>query len=151
MKFGAVLKEFKLRCSPKGKTMKFFLGGFCFVAFFLVGADKPMGNKADKEQEEKAKKEIEQKLAQKITIEKEDGGPLQDAVGYLEAKYDIPLVIDKKAFEKEFKIPDVHCAFVTLPKVKNVSLGEVLKKVLARVGGTFEIRNNKVQIIPSVM
>src|ERR1700682_271379 len=122
--------------SPKRNAMKFILSGFCFVIFFLVGADKPMENKADKEKEEKAKKEIDKKLAQKITVEFE-AGPLVDAIGYLQERYDIPLVIDKKAFEKRLRIRDVTKQQVNLPKVKNVPIGEVLERLLAQVGGTF--------------
>jgi hypothetical protein len=59
--------------------------------------------------------------------------------------------IDGEAFKKQLNIPDARNQQVKLPKVKDVPLGEVLKKLVHQIGGTFQIQNSQVKIVPNTM
>jgi hypothetical protein len=83
-------------------------------------------------------------LNKAVTVEF-DSGPLKDALGYLQDRYNIPIIVDEDAF-KEANVADVKSQVVKLDKVVNISLGTVLRLLLAQVQGTYVIRREYVEV-----
>ncbi len=87
---------------------------------------------------------LRDKLGTPITFEFERG-PLKEAIAYLQDRYNIPIIVDTEAF-KEIGTPDVLSQDVQMPKVANISLGTVLRLLLAPLQGTYIIRREFIEI-----
>ena len=89
------------------------------------------------------------KLDRRINLENgiDANTPLKDALEYLADKYQLPLTLDAKAFEKA-GIQKVEEQPVKLAAMKNVTLGKVLELLTAQVQGTYQVANDKVVIVP---
>ena len=90
-------------------------------------------------------RQIRDKLTQPVTLEFESG-PLKDAIGYLIERYNIPIIIDAEAFRNDVGINDIENQTVKLSKVAGVSLGTVLRLLLAQVQGTYMIRREFIEV-----
>ena len=87
---------------------------------------------------------LRDQLGKPITFEFERG-PLREAIAYLQDRYNIPIIVDTEAF-KEIGTPDVLSTDVQMPKVANISLGTVLRLLLAPLQGTYIIRREFIEI-----
>jgi hypothetical protein len=100
---------------------------------------------ADPPNDNIGKKVIEKKLAQEISIGIEPG-PIKEALGYISDRYNIPYMVDKKAFGEKLKTFDAQK--VQLKAVTNISIREALQKLLSQAHATFRITDTGIEIIP---
>jgi tetratricopeptide (TPR) repeat protein len=90
---------------------------------------------------------LRDKLAQPISLsEGFDSGPLRDALGFLSERYGFPIIVDTEAFKNDNSINDIESQTVKLGKMVGVSLGTVLRLLLAQVNGTYIIRREFVEV-----
>ncbi len=89
-------------------------------------------------------RELRDATARPVTFEFESG-PLKDALGFLNERYNVPIIVDTEAF-KEIGVNDVENSPVKLSKVSGVSLGTVLRLLLAQVQGTYIIRREFIEV-----
>jgi tetratricopeptide (TPR) repeat protein len=90
-------------------------------------------------------KELKDKVSQPVTVEFEPG-PLKDALGFLSERYGVPIIIDTEAFKSDLGVNDVENQQVRMPRLSGVSLGTVLRLLLAQVQGTFIIRREFIEV-----
>jgi hypothetical protein len=97
---------------------------------------------------EQGHRELRQKLDQPITLDKgiEANTPFQDALEFLSDRYQLTILIDQQAFRTEEKPKSIAHEHVGLPKMVGVSLGTVLGKLAAQVGGTYLVHPEYVEI-----
>ncbi len=72
--------------------------------------------------------------------------PLKDAISFLIDRYGLPIIIDTEAFRNDVGTNDVENQTVKLTKVAGVSLGTVLRLLLAQVQGTYIIRREFIEV-----
>jgi type II secretory pathway component GspD/PulD (secretin) len=84
-------------------------------------------------------------LSHPISIEF-DAGPLKEALGYLSERYDVPILVDAGAFKDDLMAEEVETQPVKLPKMAGVSLGTVLRILLAQVQGTYMLRRDYIEV-----
>ncbi|MGH9677346.1 MAG: hypothetical protein ACRD36_09620, partial [Candidatus Acidiferrum sp.] len=93
--------------------------------------------------------EIENKLAKPITDPGSEPLALDELLKSLLTKgHDIKYKIAQNAF-REAGVIDVDRKLVTHPRVNNVQLGDVLRRVLAQVDATFRVVEDTIIIIPA--
>jgi hypothetical protein len=90
-------------------------------------------------------KELQNKMTTPVTVEFESG-PLKDALGFLQERYNIPIIIDTDAFKADLSEPDIENKTVKLTKLSGISLGTVLRLLLAQVQGTYIIRREFIEV-----
>jgi tetratricopeptide (TPR) repeat protein len=90
-------------------------------------------------------REIRNRLSTPITIDRIDQ-TLGDALLYLQEKYGIPIIIDEVAFDADLGEKDIRSRNVKLDKLSGVSLGTVLRLLLAQVQGTYIIRREFLEV-----
>lgn len=89
---------------------------------------------------------IRDKLLQPASIEKPiDNAPLKDVLEFLSEKYDLTFIVDVQAFDRIGK-RTVEDEMVRLPKMPGVTLGTILRFLLAQVNGSLIIRRDYVEI-----
>jgi hypothetical protein len=90
---------------------------------------------------------IRDKLNQTVDVQKEiDNTPLKDVLSFLSDKYDVTFIVDVQAFDRDNANRTVEDSPVRLPKMPGVSLGTILRFVLAQVQGTYLIRRDYIEI-----
>lgn len=107
------------------------------------------GLPATTELEKEYWKKTQEKLLRKTNL---DGGidpktQLQDALLFLSQRYDLPIVLDVGEFDRADK-KGIQQAHVQLPVLKNVTLYEVIVKLVRQVGAEFENTDGAVLIVP---
>jgi hypothetical protein len=107
------------------------------LAWLLVAFGPPAGAQ---------EKDLKTLLKQKVTVEF-DHWPLQDALGYVEEKYGIPMELAVERFKKDVNIPFVAAQPVKLKRTTD-TLDGVLKKILDQVKGEYIIRKGELIIVP---
>jgi hypothetical protein len=91
---------------------------------------------------------VEDKLARKIS---DPGGkkmPLSEALGGLQAKYKLAIVIAEPKFQEAGRDSPAS-RDVVFPKVDNRPLSEVLQLILAQVNATYEIVGDDIVVLPA--
>lgn len=92
-------------------------------------------------------KELKDKLAMSVTMDGfEPNTPLQEALGFLSERFAITTLIDVEAFKADLMIVEPENQPVKLPRMVNVSLGTVLRLLLAQAQATFIIRRDYIEI-----
>ena len=92
---------------------------------------------------------LRDKLNNPVTLEKAvEGSPLRDVLDFLAEKYDLTFIVDTQAFDQAGvgggrNVQDTQ---VNLPKMPGVTLGTVLRFLLAQVQGTYIIRRDYIEI-----
>jgi hypothetical protein len=76
--------------------------------------------------------------------------PLKDALAFISERYDVPIMIDKKAFQA-IGVAKVEEEPVELPKMKDVRLYTVLRILLTQIksdtyGGTYLVRPDHIEV-----
>jgi hypothetical protein len=94
--------------------------------------------------------EVEGKLAKQITDSAKEPMPLGQALKTLlgERNGNIKYLVSLNAF-KEAGITDIEDRPVTIPKVTNVTLRELLRRVLDQVDATFQVVRDTILIYPT--
>jgi outer membrane protein assembly factor BamB len=94
--------------------------------------------------------EVEAKLAKLITDEGKEATPLNILLKTLlgEKNGNIKYLISENAF-KEAGASEAGPRLVSMPKVTNVALGEVLRRVLAQVDATYRVIEDTIVIYPA--
>src|SRR5262249_53386538 len=102
------------------------------------------------DRQKKAEEELRAKLRRRVTLEKGIDGtvPFADVVAYIADRYDLNIVIDWHGLQKETKVKSVTDHPVKLPKMSGLSLESILRTLLKQVGGSYEIRDNLILIVP---
>ena len=77
----------------------------------------------------------------------QDPMPLREAIEKLRKSYNIRLFCFDRAFLDSGKQP-VNDKLVTIPKVNDVPLGDLIKQIVGQVGGTYELTGDVIQIVP---
>jgi hypothetical protein len=93
--------------------------------------------------------QMRDKMLRPVSLDKEiPGAPLRDVLAILSDKYELTFIVDTKEFENAGGNANVEDTNVRLPKMPNVSLGVVLRFLLAQLpgDGTFIIRRDYVEI-----
>jgi hypothetical protein len=88
-------------------------------------------------------KDVQCRLAEKITFDGSDGGPLSDITAYMCERVDIPLAFDQEAFGDH-----IQAAFVRLKARKHIAVAAALPQVLDQAEATYVIRDGKVVVVP---
>ena len=105
---------------------------------------------ADAQEVARAQKKLQEKVDKSITLDK--GIPqdtrLADALEFLSDRYDMTILVDTAAFKKQLKIDDVEDRKVHLSRMTGVRLGMVLQLLARQVGGTYEVRDDYIEIMP---
>jgi hypothetical protein len=90
---------------------------------------------------------VRDKLNQPVSIDKPiENAPLRDVLDFLSDKYDLTFIIDSQAFDQDRGDRNVEDKMVRLPKMPGVSLGTILRFLLAQVQGTYLIRRDYIEI-----
>lgn len=94
--------------------------------------------------------EVEAKLAKPITDPGKEAAPLSQVVKALlgDKNGNIKYLISENAF-KEAGASEAGPRLVTLPKVTDVPLGEVLRRVLAQIDATYRVIEDTIVIYPA--
>jgi tetratricopeptide (TPR) repeat protein len=90
---------------------------------------------------------IRDKLNQTVNVDKEiENTPLKDVLSFLSDKYDVTFIVDVQAFDRDNANRTVEDTPVRLPKMPGVTLGTILRFVLAQVQGTYLVRRDYIEI-----
>src|SRR5207244_10702847 len=77
--------------------------------------------------------QLRDKLNQTVNIDKPiENMPLKDVLDFLSDKYDVTFIVDVQAFERDTGDRTVEDKQVRLPKMPGVSLGTIMRFVLAQ-------------------
>jgi hypothetical protein len=114
-----------------------------------AGRSAPGTPPAEAKQADRKVREFEAKLAALVTLDQglPPDTPLKDALDFLGDRYDLPIHVDKKAFETDLGIKDVEKLKIGLPALTRVKLGDVLKLLTGKVQGSYIVRPDGVEII----
>jgi hypothetical protein len=95
----------------------------------------------------KRAQELSDKLNQPVTVEF-DAGPLKDALGFLQDRYNLPLIVDEEAFKRFSEMPDIQGQQVKLQKAVNIKLRTVLELLLQQLEGGILEKDGIVWVLP---
>src|SRR5262249_43447762 len=87
-------------------------------------------------------------LDAQVTFILDDPIPLHEALEYLSERYDIRILVDAKAFEREAQIMDVENRKVKLRRVNGVRLRSALRLICSQVNGDFLEQAGEVWVAP---
>lgn len=91
--------------------------------------------------------QIRDKLNQSVQLDKQiENTPLKDVLDFLSDKYDLTFIIDVKAFDRDNGNKNPEDMMVRLPKMPGVTLGTILRFLLAQIDGTYLIRRDYIEI-----
>ncbi|HEY1379807.1 MAG TPA: RNA polymerase sigma factor [Gemmataceae bacterium] len=88
-------------------------------------------------------------LQRPITLDRSiDNAPLRDVLEFLSDKYNVTFLVNTQAFEQAGISGgrNVEDSLVRVPKMPSVSLGAVLRFLLAQVDGTYLIRRDYIEV-----
>jgi hypothetical protein len=102
------------------------------------------------ERQQQVEKELRDRLTQPVDFEQgiDARTTLKDALQFIRDRFDVNLVIDRRAFHVGKKSRDVASERVQLPKLKSVSLGTALRRLLKPIDADCEIIDNLILIVP---
>jgi hypothetical protein len=102
------------------------------------------------DRQKKVEEALRAKLRKRVDLEKgiESNTPFKDVMAHVASLYDLNIVIDTLAFRIETKTDLVDDRPVRLRKMSDVSLENILRTNLKQVGGSYEIRDNLILIVP---
>jgi hypothetical protein len=132
--------------SPSGLVVilgSIFLGGLDVPV--KAGEKAPIGD-SDKKIQSKTSLELRENLNQPITAEFE-AGPLKDALGFIQERYGIQMVMDNVSFQTDLGIPDFENQMVRMPRVVGVKIRTVLRLILAQVNGNFYPEDGVLRVV----
>jgi hypothetical protein len=91
--------------------------------------------------------EIRAKLDQPVTLEFQPG-QIGDALDFITDRYNIPITIERKAFNVQLDLDEFLQQRVQTPKFFGTKLRTVLRSLLCQAGADFQLRDGGLIILP---
>jgi hypothetical protein len=93
-------------------------------------------------------REIRALLAKPISLDKglDPKTPLRDVLEFLTDQYGVTILIDAEAFRTEANIEDAENAPIKLARMRDISLGAVLRLIAAQIKGTYLVHHDYIEI-----
>jgi hypothetical protein len=86
-------------------------------------------------------------LTAKVPTCELEPGPLKDALVFLGDRFGVSITVDREAF-KAIGIQDIDSQNVSLSRVSNMKIGEILQLLLSPVAGNYQEQDGVVIVVP---